>query len=150
MGTIVNRKARHNYEVLSTFVCGIVLFGSEVKSIKNGNANIGDAYCYVDSNNEVWMKNSHISKYDSDKFTNHEELRDRKLLLNKKEIRKIKVLSQIKGNTIIPLKMFIQKGLIKVEIGICKGKKNYDKRESLKEKDDNRNINRIIKTSNYE
>jgi SsrA-binding protein len=149
MGTIINRKAYHDYEVLITYVAGLCLMGSEVKSIKLGKANIRDSYCYIDKNNEVWLKNAHISKYDSDKFTNHEELRDRKLLLTKKEIRKIKALSQIKGNTIIPLKIFLHKGLIKIEIGLCKGKKLYDKRESLKEKDDNRNIDRLTK-NNYE
>ena len=142
---IINRKARHEYDVLETYIAGIALFGSEVKSIKAGKANIGDAYCYVSVENEIWMKNSHVSKYDSDKFTNHEEKRERKLLLKKKEIRKIKQDVQNPGITIIPLKMYINKGLIKILIGICKGKKNYDKRNDIKDKDNKRDLERVMK-----
>ena len=141
---IVNRKARHEYNILENYTAGIVLQGSEVKSIKAGKANIGDAYCVI-TNGEVWLKNSHVSKYDSDKFTNHEEKRDRKLLLNKKEIRRLTSDVQNPGYTIIPLKMFIMKGKIKVEIGLCKGKKDYDKRESIKERDIKRELDRIKK-----
>lgn len=141
---IVNRKARHEYNILENYTAGIVLQGSEVKSIKAGKANIGDAYCVI-TNGEVWLKNSHVSKYDSDKFTNHEEKRDRKLLLNKKEIRRLTSDVQNPGYTIIPLKMFIMKGKIKVEIGLCKGKKDYDKRESIKERDSKRELDRIKK-----
>lgn len=142
---IVNRKARHEYNILENYTAGLVLQGSEVKSIKAGKANIGDAYCVI-TNGEVWMKNSHVSKYDSDKFTNHEEKRDRKLLLNKKEIRRLASDIQNPGYTIIPLKMFIIKGKIKVEIGLCKGKKDYDKRESIKERDTKRELDRIKKS----
>ena len=142
---IVNRKARHEYNILENYTAGLVLQGSEVKSIKAGKANIGDAYCVI-TNGEVWMKNSHVSKYDSDKFTNHEEKRDRKLLLNKKEIRKLASDVQNPGYTIIPLKMFIIKGKIKLEIGLCKGKKDYDKRESIKERDTKRELDRIKKS----
>jgi len=142
---IVNRKARHEYNILENYTAGIVLQGSEVKSIKAGKANIGDAYCVI-TNGEVWLKNSHVSKYNSDKFTNHEEKRDRKLLLNKKEIRKLISDVQNPGYTIIPLKMFIIKGKIKVEIGLCKGKKDYDKRESIKEIDSKRELDRIKKS----
>lgn len=141
---IINRKAKFNYDVIETYEAGIVLMGSEVKSIKNGNANIGDAYCYI-FNNEVFLKNSHISKYDSDKFTNHDELRERKLLLTKKEIRKLNEKSQIPGFTIIPLKIYVVKGLIKVLIGLCKGKHNYDKRNDIKDRDNERELNRIMK-----
>ena len=142
---IVNRKARHEYNILENYTAGLVLQGSEVKSIKAGKANIGDAYCVI-TNGEVWMKNSHVSKYDSDKFTNHEEKRDRKLLLNKKEIRRLVSDIQNPGYTIIPLKMFIIKGKIKIEIGLCKGKKDYDKRESIKERDTKRELDRIKKS----
>lgn len=142
---ILNRKARHEYNILENYTAGLVLQGSEVKSIKAGKANIGDAYCVI-TNGEVWMKNSHVSKYDSDKFTNHEEKRDRKLLLNKKEIRRLASDIQNPGYTIIPLKMFIMKGKIKVEIGLCKGKKDYDKRESIKERDTKRELDRIKKS----
>lgn len=141
---IVNRKVRYEYNILENYTAGIVLQGSEVKSIKSGKANIGDAYCVI-TNGEVWLKNSHVSKYDSDKFTNHEEKRDRKLLLNKKEIRRLTSDVQNPGYTIIPLKMFIMKGKIKVEIGLCKGKKDYDKRESIKERDSKRELDRIKK-----
>ena len=143
---IINRKARHDYDIIETYNTGLVLMGSEVKSIKSGKANIGDAYCYVSINNEVWMKNSHISKYDSDKFTNHEEKRERKLLLNKKEIRKIKEQISEKGFTIIPLKMYIERGKIKLQIGVCKGKHNYDKRNDIKDRDNKRELDRIMKS----
>lgn len=142
---IINRKARHDYDVVETYNAGLILVGSEVKSIKAGKANIGDAYCYVSLKNEVWLKNSHISKYDSDKFTNHNELRERKLLLNKREIRKIKEQIKEKGFTIIPLKMYLDKGKIKLQIGVCKGKKNYDKRNDIKDRDNKRELDKIIK-----
>ena len=135
----------YDYDILETYNAGIVLFGSEVKSIKEGKANIGDAYCYV-SNNEMWLKNSHVSKYDSDKFTNHEEKRERKLLLNKKEILKINQKTMSPGYTIIPLKIYIYRGLIKVQIGICKGKHNYDKRNDIKDRDNKRELDRIMKS----
>lgn len=143
---ILNRKARYNYNVLDEYIAGIILIGSEVKSIKNGKCNISDSYCYIDSNNEVWLKNCHISKYESDKFTNHEELRERKLLLNKKEIRKISAAIINPGFTIVPLNMFIQKGKIKVRIGICKGKHDYDKRNNIKDRDNKRELDRIYKS----
>ena len=140
---ITNRKARYEYEVLQEYNAGISLFGSEVKSIKAGKCNISEAYCYVTNNNEVIMKNCHISKYDSDKYTNHEELRDRKLLLTKNEIRHIHSELEIKGITLIPLSLYITNtGLIKVNIGICKGKKLYDKRESIKERDIKREMSK--------
>ena len=144
---ILNRKAHYNYTVLETLIAGIELQGSEVKSIREGKCNISDAYCYI-YNNEVILKNSHISKYDSDKFTNHDELRDRRLLLTKKEIRKLNQELLTPGYTIVPLKIFNNKGLLKVLIGLCKGKKEYDKRESIKEKDANPEIDRVMK--NYE
>ena len=142
---IINRKARHEYDIVETYVAGLVLFGSEVKSIKAGKANISDAYCYI-SDGEVWMKNSHVSKWDSDRFTNHDEKRERKLLLNKKEIVRIQNDILNPGFTIIPLKVFINKGLIKLSIGICKGKKNYDKRNDIKDRDNKRELDRIKKS----
>ena len=104
---IVNRKARHEYIVMEDFVAGLVLQGSEVKSIRAGKCNISDAYCYISSKGEVWMKNSHVAKYDSDQFTNHDELRERKLLLTKKEIRKLAAEVQNPGFTLVPLKIFV-------------------------------------------
>lgn len=142
---ITNRKARYNYDVLDTYTAGIVLVGSEVKSIKNGNANIGDAYCYVSMENELMLKNAHVSKYDSDIFTNHDELRERKLLLKKKEILKLKEQASIPGYTIIPLKLYVDHGLIKVLVGLCKGKHDYDKRNDIKDRDNKRELDRIMK-----
>lgn len=142
---IENRKAHHEYSILQTFVCGIVLQGSEVKSLRVGKGNISDAYCYV-SKGEIWMKNSHISKFESDRFTNHEEKRERKLLLNKREIRKIEQELQVQGITLIPLKIFSNEhNLLKLEIGICKGKKLYDKRNDIKDRDNKRELDRIKK-----
>ena len=143
---IENRKAHHEYSILQTFVCGIVLKGSEVKSLRAGKGNISDAYCCV-SKGEIWMKNSHISKFESDRFTNHEEKRERKLLLNKREIRKIEQELQVQGITLIPLKIFSNEhNLLKLEIGICKGKKLYDKRNDIKDRDNKRELDRIKKS----
>ena len=142
---IENRKAHHEYSILQTFVCGIVLQGSEVKSLRAGKGNISDAYCYI-SKGEMWMKNSHIFKFKSDRFTNHEEKRERKLLLNKREIRKIEQELKVQGITLIPLKIFSNEhNLLKLEIGICKGKKLYDKRNDIKDKDNERELDRIKK-----
>lgn len=143
---IENRKAHHEYSILQTFVCGIVLQGSEVKSLRAGKGNISDAYCCV-SKGEIWMKNSHISKFESDRFTNHEEKRERKLLLNKREIRKIEQELQVQGITLIPLKIFSNEhNLLKLEIGICKGKKLYDKRNDIKDRDNKLELDRIKKS----
>lgn len=143
---IENRKAHHEYSILQTFTCGIVLQGSEVKSLRAGKGNISDAYCCV-SKGEIWMKNSHISKFESDRFTNHEEKRERKLLLNKREIRKIEQELQVQGITLIPLKIFSNEhNLLKLEIGICKGKKLYDKRNDIKDRDNKRELDRIKKS----
>ena len=141
---ILNRKARHEYIILETLVAGILLQGSEVKSIRAGKCNISDAYCFI-HNGEIYLKNCHISKHDSDVFTNHDELRDRKLLLTKKEIRKWNQELMKPGLTIIPLKIFCQRGLIKIYIGLCKGKHDYDKRESIKEQEAKREIDRTLK-----
>ena len=142
---IENRKAHHEYSILQTFVCGIVLQGSEVKSLRAGKGNISDAYCYI-SKGEMWMKNSHIYKFNSDRFTNHEEKRERKLLLNKREIRKIEQELKVQGITLIPLKIFSNEhNLLKLEIGICKGKKLYDKRNDIKDRDNERELDRIKK-----
>lgn len=142
---IENRKAKHEYDIIQTYICGIVLHGSEVKSLRSCKGNISDAYCYV-SKGEVWMKGSYVSKFESDKFTNHEEKRDRKLLLNKSEIRHINQEIQAKGITLVPLKLFVNEhNLIKVEIGICKGKKLYDKRNDIKDRENKRELDRIMK-----
>lgn len=148
MNAIDNRKARFNYEIIEKYTAGIVLQGSEVKSIKAGKCNISDAYCYVNLNcNEVWIKGAHIAKHKSDAYTNHDEYRERKLLLNKKEIRKIAAQALNPGITVVPLKLYSTKtGLLKLEVGVCRGKKLYDKRESIKERDNERELDRIKKS----
>lgn len=142
---IKNKKAFFNYEIIDKYNCGICLFGTEVKSIRNGGANFNDSYCLF-INNELYIRNLNISEYKFANIYNHETKRDRKLLLTKKEIKKIEDKVKIKGNTIIPLRLYINdNGLIKIEIGLCKGKHTYDKRESIKAKDINRLEDRLFK-----
>ena len=132
--SIKNRKASHEYFFLDTYVAGIQLIGVEIKSIRNGEVNLSEAYC-VFQNGELYLKNTHISPYENAGFVKVDPLRDRKLLLNKNELRKLSEGISRKGLTIVPTKMFINdRGLCKVEVCLCQGKKNYDKRESLKEK----------------
>ena len=142
---ILNRQANYNYFVIETYEAGIVLKGTEIKSIRNGKCNIKDSYAII-KNGEVFLLNAHISPYENGNMFNHEETRTRKLLLNKREIFKLRDKVMIEGNTLIPLKIFFSKGKAKVLIGVCKGKKNYDKRESIKEKDiarENAKMNKI-------
>lgn len=140
--SIKNKKASFEFEFIEEFVAGIVLMGSEVKSIKNGAASFTDAYCYI-NNDEIFVKNLHISEYKNIRFSQHEPKRDRKLLLTKREIKKIKSKSQEKGFTIVPTKIFVnERGIIKIGIALAKGKKLYDKRESIKKRDEERKINR--------
>lgn len=131
---IVNRKAYFEYHILKEFVAGIQLIGSEVKSLRANNANITDAYVYI-QDGEVFLKNSFIAKYNESSYLNHEERQDRKLLLNKKEIRELTRDVQDNGVTIVPLEILLIKGRFKTKIALVKGKKLYDKRESIKEKD---------------
>ena len=143
---IKNKKATFNYEIGDTFTAGIVLTGTEIKSIREGKASLTDAYCIVE-NGEIWVKGMHISEYFYGSYNNHSVRRDRKLLLNKKEIAKIAKASDEPGYTIVPLRMFISdKGYAKLVIGIGRGKKQYDKRQSIKEREDKRNIERFLKT----
>lgn len=138
--SIKNRKASFEFLFIEEFVAGIVLLGSEVKSIRNGAASFTDSYCYI-KDGEIFVKNIHISEYKNSSYDEHEPKRDRKLLLTKKEIKRLKVKTQEKGLTIIPTKIFInERGLIKMCIALAKGKKLFDKRESLKEKDIKRDI----------
>ncbi|MDE5874847.1 MAG: SsrA-binding protein SmpB [Muribaculaceae bacterium] len=142
---IQNRKARLNYEIGDTYTAGMVLTGTEIKSIRNGKASLSDSYCVVDRG-EVWVKGMHISEYFYGSYNNHAARRDRKLLLSKKEIAKITKQSSDAGFTIVPLKVFINdKGYAKLLIGIGKGKKQYDKRQSIKEREDKRNLDRLFK-----
>lgn len=143
---IKNKKALFNYEVIEKLIAGIVLKGTEIKSIRLGKASLVDTYCII-NNNQVIMKNSYIARFDIAAMTNHEERRDRILLLNKQEINKWKKKVEVQGITIVPIKMFIDKnGLCKVEIALCKGKHDYDKREDIKEKDNKRELDRIMKS----
>ena len=142
---IKNKKANFNYEIGDRYTAGIVLTGTEIKSIRDGKASLTDSYCVVD-NGEVWVKNMHISEYFYGSYNNHSVRRDRKLLLTKKEIAKIAKASAEPGFTIVPIKMFISdKGYAKLVIGIGKGKKQYDKRQSIKAREDKRNIDRLMK-----
>ena len=142
---IKNKKAHFNYEIGDTYTSGMVLTGTEIKSIRDGKASLTDSYCVVD-NGEVWVKNMHISEYFYGSYNNHSVKRDRKLLLNKKEIAKISKASEEPGFTIVPIRIFInEKGYAKLVIGIGKGKKQYDKRQSIKEREDKRNMDRFFK-----
>lgn len=131
---ILNRKARFSYFVEEEIECGIELFGTEVKSIREGSCNIKDSYAYI-RNNEVFVINMFIKKYKEGNIFNRDELRQRKLLLHKKEILKLKQKIEREGYTLIPLKVYFKKNKVKILLGVCKGKKNYDKREALKDKD---------------
>jgi len=139
---IKNRRASFEYEILERFVAGIKLLGTEIKSIRGGKANLSDSYCQF-FGTELFVKNLHISEYDLGTCNNHEARRDRKLLLNRKELNKLAKKVKESGLTIICTVMFInQKGLAKLEIALARGKKTYDKRESLKEKDAQRDMDR--------
>ena len=141
--TIKNRKASHEYLFLDTYIAGIQLIGVEIKSIRKGEVNLSEAYC-IFQNGELYLKNTHISPYENAGFVKVDPLRDRKLLLNKNELRKLSEGISRKGLTIVPTKMFINdRGLCKVEVCLCQGKKNYDKRESLKEKDMKKRVNNL-------
>lgn len=143
---INNRKAKFDYEFLETYVCGIVLFGTEIKSIRDGKASLVDTYCYV-NNGELWMKNSYIAKYENGSWTNHEERRERKLLANKKEIEKMRKAAEQPSVTIVPIKMFInERGFCKVLVAVARGKRQFDKRESIKLSDTKRELDRAMKS----
>lgn len=142
--TIKNRKARHDYQVHETFEAGIALKGTEVKSIRDGKASLHEGFAYL-NNGEVWLKNMYIKPYEFGSYYNHDERRDRKLLLKKKEIREIDKQINQKGFTLIPLKLYFKGGYAKVLIGLAKGKKQFDKREDIKQKDVKRELDRKIK-----
>jgi SsrA-binding protein len=138
---IVNKKAYYNYQVLEDFTAGLMLTGSEVKSLRENNMNFGDSFIFF-KDGELYVKNMSISKYKESSYQNHEELRDRKLLLNKKEIDKISKMSDNKGVAIVPLEIMTIRGRFKLKIGVCRGKKEYDKRNSIKERDIEREMRR--------
>jgi len=141
---IINRKARYDYEIEETYEAGIVLTGTEIKSIRNGKVNIKDSYAII-RNNEIYLLNTHISLYDEGNRFNHEEERTRKLLLHKKEILKLKNKLELEGYTLIPLKIYFVKSKAKVLIGVAKGKKNFDKRETIKKRDIEREMQKNFK-----
>ncbi|CCY45703.1 ssrA-binding protein [Clostridium sp. CAG:1193] len=142
---ILNKKAKFDYFIEDTFECGIVLKGTEIKSIRSGKANLKDSYGII-KNNELYILNMHISRYEAGNIFNHEETRTRKLLAHKKEIYKMKNKLNIEGYTLIPVKLYIKDGKAKILLGVAKGKKNYDKKEVIKERDIER-FNK--KTMNY-
>lgn len=144
--TIKNRKARHEYDVEETFEAGIVLKGTEVKSLREGKASIQEAFAYL-MDGEVWLRDMYIKPYSHGSYSNHDERRKRKLLLKKREIAEIdKAVSQ-KGYTMVPLKVYFKSGYAKVLLGLARGKKKYDKREDIKERDVKRELDRKVKGS---
>lgn len=143
--SIKNKKALFKYEVIESYIAGICLIGTEVKSIREGKISFSDSYCFFDDK-ELILKNFHISEYDNGTFDKHEPLRDRKLLLTKKELRKLKEKVKDVGLTIVPIKIFInEKNLVKIDIALVKGKKQFDKRNSIKDKDLKMDQNRKLK-----
>ena len=144
---IKNKRAEFDYLLMDKYTAGLVLTGTEIKSIRKGKASLVDTYCYV-IQGEVWVKNMYIAQHEQGSYNNHMERRDRKLLLNRKEIRKIQQTVKSPGFSIVPTLLFVdEKGLAKLDIHIARGKKEYDKRETLKEKEDRRNIDRQFKKS---
>lgn len=142
---IKNRRATFDYEILETFTAGMVLTGTEIKSIRSGHASLVDTFCYVSVQGEVWVKNMNIAEYFYGTYNNHQSRRDRKLLLTRKEIGKLIKSTKDAGLTIVPLRLFINdRGLAKLAIGIARGKKEYDKRQSIKEREDKRNLARLM------
>ncbi|WP_055555448.1 SsrA-binding protein SmpB [Streptomyces sp. NBRC 110028] len=138
-----NKKARHDYHILDTYECGLVLTGTEVKSLRQGRASLADGFAQLD-NGEAWLHNVHIPEYSQGTWTNHSARRRRKLLLHRAEIDKLLAKTQESGNTIVPLSLYFKDGRAKVEVALAKGKKDYDKRQALREKQDRRETDRAI------
>lgn len=142
---IKNRRAEFDYLIVDRYVAGIVLMGTEVKSIRAGKASLVDTFCYI-HDGEVWVKNMYVAEYARGSWGNHAVRRDRKLLLQKKEIRQLSADTEAPGFTLVPLKLFVdENGRVKMQVGLCRGKKEYDKRQSLREKDDRREMDRAMK-----
>lgn len=142
---IKNRRASFDYEITDTYTAGIVLTGTEIKSIRQGKASLADTYCIIERG-EVWVKGMYIAEYFYGTYNNHSTRRDRKLLLTSKEIDKLSKSGAETGFTIVPLRLFIsERGYAKLVIGVARGKKNYDKRQSIKEREDKRQLDRILK-----
>ncbi len=143
---ILNRKARYDYEILDKYEAGIVLTGTEIKSIRKGNANLKDSYAVV-KNGEIYLLNMFISEYKEGNIFNHDETRTRKLLLHKNEILKINDKLKIKGLTLVPIKLYFNRGKAKIELAIARGKHTFDKKETIKQRDIKRETDRILKRS---
>lgn len=142
---IKNRRATFDYEISDTYTAGIALTGTEIKSIRNGKAGLSDTYVVID-NGEAWVKGMYVAEYFYGSYNNHASRRDRKLLLTRKELRKLARVADDAGYTIIPLRLFISdKGLAKLVIGVARGKKAYDKRQSIREREDKRSLDRLFK-----
>lgn len=142
---IRNKRASFDYEILDRYTAGIVLYGTEIKSIRETRASLADTYCIFNAG-ELWVKQMHIATYQFGSWTNHEVRRDRKLLLTKRELRKLQHAVKDTGKTIIPLCLFInEKGLAKLEIALCQGKHDYDKRQSIREREDKRELDRMMR-----
>jgi SsrA-binding protein len=141
---IINRKARHDYFIEDEYECGIVLTGTEIKSIRSGSCNIGDSYGHI-KNGEIFVLNMFIGEYKEGNIFNHKETRTRKLLMHKNEILKLENKVKLDGYTLIPLKVYLKDNRAKLLLGLCKGKKEYDKRETIKERDIKREIAKKIK-----
>ncbi len=141
---IINRRAKFDYFIDEAMEAGIVLTGTEIKSIRNGSANIKDSYAII-KNNEVFLLNMFVGEYKEGNIFNHKETRDRKLLLHKKEINKLIKYKDKGGYTFVPLKLYFKKNILKCELGICRGKKEYDKRQTIKDRDIKREIDKTIK-----
>ena len=143
-----NKKARHEYFILEVYECGIELAGTEVKSVREGKVNIKDSYASV-TGGEVWLKGMNISPFEKGNIFNRDPLRERKLLLHKREILKLSQELKEQGLSLVPLKVYLKNSLVKVELALVKGKKLYDKREDIARRDANRNMDRAIKNSRY-
>ena len=142
---IKNKRAEFEYTLIDTYTAGIVLTGTEIKSIRNGKASLVDTYCYF-INGELWVKNMHIAQYSYGSYNNHVERRERKLLLNKKELRNLAQDAKTPGFTIVPIKLYLsENGYAKLDIALAKGKKSFDKRQTMKEKEDRREMDRAYK-----
>jgi SsrA-binding protein len=138
-----NRKAHHDYFIEDKFEAGLVLTGTEIKSIRAGHVNLRDSFAVV-KEGEMWLMNTHIAPYDQGTYTNHEPRRPRKLLMHRREINRITGKLQEKGFTLVPLRLYLKNNLAKVELGLARGKKQYDKRATLREKETRREIDRVV------
>jgi len=142
---VTNRKARHNYHILDSLEAGIVLTGSEIKSVRNGRVSLGDAYVRPEDG-ELWLRNAHIARYQDSSYLSHEPVRPRKLLLHRKQIAELSSAVAEKGLTLVPLRLYIRKGLAKLDLALAQGKKLYDKREAIQKRETDRAIERAVKT----